>query len=174
VAGNAKSLYKPSANKYRVNEKEFYIEQHRKMHEVSKRFRGRSLIQHIPTIKKLMEQHNCSTILDYGCGKATCWPPEWKPVIQGYDPAYQPFSARPNPADMVICTDVMEHIPESAVSEVLDDIFKLAQTWAYLNICTRDSDKKLPNGKSVHLTVRPPVWWDERLSKYSNFTVQYS
>ena len=57
---------------------EYHIEQHRQMHRLNKRFRGHSLVQHIPAIDQLMQEKQCVTLLDYGCGKAAYWPQHWQ------------------------------------------------------------------------------------------------
>ena len=156
-----------------MSERDYYIEQHRRMHSVTKRFRGHSLIEHIPAIEQLIREHGCGTMLDYGCGKAAHWPRHWQ--ITGYDPAYEPYSAKPQGSyDMVICTDVMEHIPESATESTLAEIFDYSTKWVYLAICTRDSNKRLPDGSSVHVNIKPESWWREQLSPYQHYTVRYT
>ena len=157
-----------------MDERAYYIEQHRLAHENPREFRGRALPGHVAHIDQLCQQHGCRTILDYGCGKAQCWPAHWQGRVTGYDPAYGPYSTRPRGQyDMVICTEVMEHVPESAVAETLRHIFQLGSKWAYLSICTRPSDKLLPDGSNKHLTVRPQEWWDQQLRSFDHYTVHY-
>ena len=154
---------------------EYYIDQHRQAHLRSKEFRGVSLPPHIAAIDHLLHTHNCHSILDYGCGKAQHWPTQWQGRITGYDPAYAPYAARPTGThDMVICTDVLEHVPESAVDRVIRDIFDYREKWVYLCICTRASDKRLPDGSNKHVTIRPNSWWDLRLAAYDRYTVVYT
>ena len=152
-----------------------YINQHRILHRESRQFRGRALLAHIDRINVLLDTHRCHSILDYGCGKAQCWPAEWQGRITGYDPAYAPYSTRPQGQyDMVICTDVMEHIPASAVDWVIRDIFAYRRVWTYINIATFSSAKLLPDGTNKHVTVRPREWWDQRLAAYDRYTVLYT
>jgi hypothetical protein len=158
-----------------MSELEYYIQQHRLAHGNPKEFRGRSLPAHIDQINHLLREHHCHSILDYGCGKAQCWPPEWQGRITGYDPAYEPHSAPPQGVyDMVICTDVLEHVPESAMAGVIAHIFELRRRWAYISICTRPSRKTLPDGSNKHVTVRPPDWWRQQLEQYDRYTVIYT
>ena len=158
-----------------MSELEYYIRQHRLAHGNPKEFRGRSLPAHIDQIRLLLREHHCHSILDYGCGKAQCWPPEWQGRITGYDPAYEPHSAPPQGVyDMVICTDVLEHVPESAMAGVIAHIFELRRRWAYISICTRPSRKTLPDGSNKHVTVRPPDWWRQQLEQYDRYTVVYT
>ena len=158
-----------------MNEMQHYIDQHRLLHANPKEFRGRALVAHIAAIDALLRTHACHSILDYGCGKAQCWPIQWQDRITGYDPAYEPYSVRPQGSyDMVICTDVLEHVPESAVDRVIRDIFDYREKWVYLCICTRASGKRLPDGSNKHVTIRPNSWWDLRLAAYDRYTVVYT
>ena len=158
-----------------MDEMEYYIDQHRQSHALNDSFNGKSLVPHIAAIDALMRTHGCDTILDYGCGKAQCWPTHWQGRITGYDPAYGPYSARPTGQyDMVICTDVMEHVPQSAVAAVIQDIFAFRVRWAYFSICVRASNKTLPDGTNKHVTIRPRDWWDLRLRPYDRYTVAYT
>jgi 2-polyprenyl-3-methyl-5-hydroxy-6-metoxy-1,4-benzoquinol methylase len=52
------------------------------------------------------------------------------------------FSAKPDRRfDLVISTDVLEHIPEESIDEVLKDIFNYSDQWVFLTICTRELEK---------------------------------
>jgi hypothetical protein len=158
-----------------MDEMEYYIDQHRLTHRRSKEFRGVSLPPHIAAIDGLLHTHRCDSILDYGCGKAQHWPTQWQGRITGYDPAYAPYAARPTGLyDMVICTDVLEHVPASAVDWVIRDIFEYREKWVYLCICTRASGKRLPDGSNKHVTIQPSSWWDQRLASYDRYTVVYT
>jgi hypothetical protein len=158
-----------------MDEMQHYIDQHRLLHENPKEFRGRSLLAHIPAVNTLLQTHNCNSILDYGCGKAQCWPAQWQGRITGYDPAYAPYASRPRGLyDMVICTDVLEHVPASAVDWVIADIFEYRAKWAYINIATHRSDHCLPDGTNKHVTVQDRDWWDQRLAAYDRYTVVYT
>lgn len=71
--------------------------------------------------------------------------------------------------DGVICTDVMEHIDRPDIDKTLNDIFSFLNhgKFAFFNICTRSSFKTLPDGRSVHLTVEPAEWWEEKLDRFT-------
>jgi hypothetical protein len=157
-----------------MDEMQYYIQQHQMVHEDPKQFRGRALTAHITAIDELMRQHCCDSVLDYGCGKAQCWPTQWHRRITGYDPSYAPHATRPTGTyDMVICIDVLEHVPESAVDWVIGDVFAYRARWAYINIATTRSDHCLPDGTNKHVTVRDRHWWDQRLQPYDRYTVVY-
>lgn len=69
------------------------------------------------------------------------------------------------PRDWGFCADVMEHIPESHVDEVLKRISSACRA-AYFQIhCENDGCGKLI-GETLHLTVNPPSWWIEKLGEH--------
>ncbi|HKZ43150.1 MAG TPA: hypothetical protein VJ044_19485, partial [Candidatus Hodarchaeales archaeon] len=61
--------------------------------------------------------------------------------------------------------DVLEHVPEEEIDEVLKEIFEYAQKFVFLSISTKLADKKFPDGENVHVCVKPPDWWLEKLPK---------
>lgn len=139
-------------------------------------FRGRSLTTHLPDLFSIVEGSNVKSILDYGCGKAELWE---KHGLRGllkvkkiflYDPGYVKFQARPIiPADLVVCVDVMEHIPENCVDEVLNDIESLSKKAILFSISTREAAKLLPNGENAHVTIKPEEWWMEKINKINRY-----
>jgi len=127
-------------------------------------FNGASLKQHIDEITKIIEMDNIKTILDYGCGKAEYHPTEWNATK--YDPGYFPYQTKPTGNfDLVICTDVMEHIEEQYVDAVFSEIFKYANKSVYLSISTEPAKKNLPDGRNCHVTQKDSEWWIERIFK---------
>ena len=158
-----------------MSEREHYIKLHKQLHEQSVlHFTGKSLRKYIETIDGLIEKYQCNTILDYGCGKAQFWPTQWHGKIQGYDPAYEKFNTEPTNADIVICTDVMEHIPLSEIDNILKHIHSLANKWTFFAIDTKKAKKKFSDGSNCHVTVQPPEWWREKLKEHCpNHTVQF-
>ncbi len=149
-----------------------YIEQAKQYHSGKYKWVGKSLTPHIPEIESLLREKKLETILDYGCGKAETQPPEWS--VTNYDPAVKKFSGRPEGTfDLVISTDVLEHVPEDYVDEVVQDIFSFSKHWVFLSISTREAHAILPNGMNAHATVKPPGWWEDKLFKYNNYSVVF-
>lgn len=139
------------------------IEQYRMMHEAG-HFPGHSLKKHLENIEYLIRKTGSKTVLDYGCGKALAYVDgvhrPWDIKISLYDPAVPKFSEKPvGKFDGVICTDVLEHIPEEDVAGVLREIFSYSNKFVFLSICTRKAKKTLPDGRNCHLTVRSEQWW---------------
>ena len=148
--------------------KEYIASEYKRMHQ-AKQFPGRSLEKHLPELKALVEEYNCQSLLDYGCGEAMH---HRKPFLVGnttlYDPYCEPYSRVPvGTFDMVICTDVMEHIPEQDVARVIADLINYTDKVLFLAICTKPASKKFANGINVHLTVQPAPWWDRLIDSFN-------
>lgn len=112
-------------------------------------------------VVKVCEAAGTKNVLDYGCGKG-------KLVealtalgydVRGYDPSVERFKARPSPADIVVCTDVLEHIEPESLDEVLDDIHGLTRVSAFLLVSTVPARKILPDGRNAHLIQKPSNDW---------------
>lgn len=107
-------------------------------------------------------------VLDYGCGKQTL-----RGMIdhvftcRGYDPAIPHLAAEPAPADVVACTDVMEHVEPQFTDAVLGHVFSLARLGVFFVISTERGGRKLPDGRFAHLVVKPAEWWLERLARHA-------
>lgn len=154
---------------------EFYKELHKKP-----KFNGYSLFKYIPEISQLINNSNIKSLLDFGCGKAQCWfdfrlDKLFKLDRLGlYDPGVEKFSNFPAiKYDMVICIDVLEHIPEHLLDEVLEQIFSKAEKVVFLSISTRPANKKLPSGDNAHATIKPKQWWLDKLKKYDTLTITH-
>lgn len=115
-------------------------------------------------VLEAMRRTGSSTVLDYGCGKGTLWKALGS-MVRNYDPAVPEWSATPDPADLVVCTDVLEHVEPEHLDDVLGDIRRLARKAAFLVISCRPATKTLPDGRNAHLTVESPAWWLKKVSK---------
>lgn len=126
---------------------------------------GVSGTRYADQVFNITRQLQTRDILDYGCGKCTL--ANALPFrIQNYDPFIPEHSARPNPADLVVCTDVMEHVEPFYLDEVLKDIHSLAKKAAFFQIATREASKVLPDGRNAHLIVWPASQWIATLNVY--------
>jgi len=123
---------------------------------------GKRSIRWVNQAKKLMHQYGCNSVLDYGCGKATL-----TGTINGlvnYDPCIEKYSAPPKPCDMVLCTDVLEHIEPECLDNVLSHIRRCANKIVLFSIATRpDASKTLPDGSNPHKIIQSPQWWLKKI-----------
>jgi hypothetical protein len=63
------------------------------------------------------------------------------------------------------CTDVMEHIPPEKVDDVLAEIKRTSEN-CFFNICFHDDHFGEKVGETLHLTVKPFLWWLDKLNEY--------
>ncbi len=119
---------------------------------------GMSGSHHCDHIQELASKLNTRDILDYGCGKATLQKGIPFP-IQNYDPCIDEYSRRPNAANFVVCTDVLEHIEPECLKEVLDDIRLLTKQLLFVNVACGPAKKFLPDGRNAHIIQETPNWW---------------
>jgi hypothetical protein len=142
-----------------------YLAQNRQLHEANANY-GMGGWRHAGKVADLREETESETILDYGCGKGQLktglGSPEW---VREYDPAVPGKDAKPEMADIVACTDVLEHIEPDLLDNVLSDLVRVTAKAAYLVIATRESNKCLPDGTSPHKIVRDAEWWRQKLAE---------
>ncbi len=147
---------------------EEYIEQYKILHEKDADF-GTSSPSLYKEVRKIIKKVKPHTILDYGCGKGLLSDKiekELKIKCYKYDIAIPEYSKLPeDKIDMIICTDVLEHIPLEYLPEVLEKISSISQN-AFFNISCRKAGQILPNGENAHCTIYPPRWWQHTLSQY--------
>ena len=108
-------------------------------------------------------------VLDYGCGKGEMH--LGLPfAIQNYDPAVPKYSASPQPAEIVVCTDVLEHVEPECMTDVLADLRRCVKNVGYFGIPTFEALKTLPDGRNAHISVHDDSWWAETVSE-AGFTL---
>ncbi len=139
-----------------------YLEQNRKLH--AEGGYGISGTRWAKTVVNLAAVAGSRDVLDYGCGQRTLerdlgWP------IRNYDPCIVGLDAPPEPADIVVCTDVLEHIEPECLDEVLDDLARVTRRIGFFVIATRPAEKLLPDGRNAHLIQEPVAWWLPKLTQ---------
>jgi len=151
------------------------IEQYKLLHDKGFWFRGTAIKGYVGQIDKVIKETDSKTLLDYGCGKAIYYTENkihegWgvklpylydpgvrkHPVVKNYKPQ------EGSKFDGVICTDVLEHVEKP--EEVIKELIGYASKFLFCTISCRDSEgqKKLLDGRGVHISVYPPEWWRER------------
>ena len=139
-----------------------YAEMNKKLHATCSHY-GCKSSRHKENVLKMLAKLKGKTVLDYGCGKGSL-------VIalkadgvevQGYDPGHPDYcSPEPQPADVLVCTDVLEHIEPELLPNVLSEIRRLSVKGVYLVIALRhDSSKLLPDGTNPHKIVQSIDNW---------------
>lgn len=146
---------------------EAYREEQKALH--AKGNYGTASLQYGGIVSELINRLNVMTVVDYGCGSmqnlAKVLRPDHEITYEGYDPCVEEFSKRPDPAQLLCCIDVLEHIEPELLDNVLDDIRSLSPYWAFLTVHTGPAVKTLSDGRNAHLIQKPPIWWLEHIFK---------
>ena len=145
-----------------------YIKQYKLLYKRKKNY-GKTSIKLYDMLKKIINDLNISSVLDYGCGKSKLLDlikKNSKIKIFKYDPAIKKYSKlTKNKTDLVICTDVLQHVPLYDLDRVLKEIKSKGIYILFYIKCTNHKTK-LPNGTYANCTVYDKKWWLEKLSNY--------
>jgi len=123
-----------------------------------------NLLKDFPEIK---------TILDYGCGEGSLktWIEEngitdrqWTLYDPGMEKHKQPPTGK---FDLVITTDVLEHVEEIMLNKVLDNLRELTGRFLYSEIACYFCGVKFGSGpyvgQDLHINMKAPDVWARRL-----------
>jgi FkbM family methyltransferase len=141
-----------------------YLKLNRELHESNPNY-GVSGEKRVDIVLKLSESLNTKNILDYGCGKGMLAKKLPFPIWE-YDPAIPGKDTPPKPADLVICTDVLEHIEPDLLDNVIADLARCTKECAYVVVHTKAALKTLADGRNAHLIQEGATWWEKRLSAW--------
>lgn len=125
-----------------------------------------------PRLIGYVREWGISSMLDYGCGKGSlkaALDPVLSIDIREYDPAVPGKDATPAPADLVVCTDVLEHVEPECIDDVLAHLVSLGNKAVLVAVACRAGNRQLEDGRTDHLTVQPPKWWAKRLAKFGTW-----
>lgn len=143
-----------------------YVEEQHKLHLDPKY--GSGSHRHAYLVAGIARLEHCQTILDYGCGKGTLGNVLRNAGVElkEYDPGVPAKSKRPEPADLVTCLDVMEHIEPPCFDAVMDDLAALSKKRLFVDIATKYTKFRwLSDGRNSHLIVKEDDWWKEQFEK---------
>lgn len=153
------------------------LKQYRQMASSGTMFMGLSLVQHADAIGELIRKHGAKKLLDYGSGAGQAYAKphrlhlKWGVDIpRRYDPAFAKFAAKPvGKFDGVICSDVLEHIPEENVDAFIAKLFEHAERFVFASVCCRPAQKTFPDGTNLHVTLHPLEWWVEHFKQHNAY-----
>lgn len=153
-------------------------------------FVGGSLLKWATDINHLIKKKQISSLIDFGCGKAYYYENQIKITNKQikkklvydnllsywgindctlYDPGVKKYSKYPvKKKDLVICTDVLEHIPPEDTYNFIKDIFSLTNKLVFFVVHTKPSNKKLSNGKNVHTNLKTIEDWGKIFKSIHN------
>ena len=145
-----------------------YIKQYELLYKIKKNY-GKTSIKLYDMLEKIINDLNILSVLYYGCGKSKLLDlikKNKKIKIYRYDPAIKKYSKlTKNKTDLVICTDVLQHVPLYDLDRVLKEIKSKGIYILFYIKCTNHKTK-LPNKTYANCTVYDKKWWLEKLSNY--------
>lgn len=148
------------------------LEQYQKIHA---RSYGASAYLYFDQIAEEIIAINPSSVLDYGCGRSDLAAHFWKDGarrIAKYDPAIPQFKEMPEGEfDVVLCTDVMEHIRMPDVDQILQEI-KAKSKKALFTISMKPARAELPDGRNAHVTLLNENEWTRWIKSVFGFAVR--
>lgn len=139
-----------------------YKEQNKKLHE-NTNF-GISSWKWANEVKGIASRYGALSILDYGCGKGLL-KQALGGIVNEYDPAIEGKDKTPLESDMVVCTDVLEHIEPECLDDVLDDLKRCTRKVGFFTVATRPAKKILPDGRNAHLIQESHSWWLPKITE---------
>lgn len=139
-----------------------YMEMQRELH--AKGDYGISSGKWAPQIKQVFDKEGCATILDYGCGQGQL-KHALGDIVTEYDPCITGKDNDPAPADMVVCSDVLEHIEPHCLTDVLHHLHSKVGKRLFVVVHLQPAAKTLADGRNAHLILQPPEWWRERFAQ---------
>lgn len=155
----------------------YYLEQCKIHHATRKTFSGNGCLKHARAIVALSDAIGANNAIDYGAGKGLQYGKTFTNeagnevtleaalgyTVTKFDPAVPQFETPPAaPADLVWCTDVLEHIPEEDIPFIVGELSRLAIKGVFVTIGTYPAKKRLPNGENAHVCIKPEEWWAEQ------------
>lgn len=117
------------------------------------------------TVLALSKSLNTTSILDYGCGKSFLSKSLPFPIWE-YDPAIPGKTEPPRPANIVVCSDVLEHVEPDKLIFVLSDLRRCVKQVGYFVIHTGPAKKHYADGRNTHLIQKGKTWWKKKLDKF--------
>jgi 2-polyprenyl-3-methyl-5-hydroxy-6-metoxy-1,4-benzoquinol methylase len=147
-----------------------YRELNRKLHQDNEHY-GTSGKNWRDAVRELSE-HGRLRVLDYGCGRCTLSKslgPAYR--VTNYDPCIEGLDTPPEPHDVVVCGDVMEHVEPDLVMNVLREVRRLCKVRGLFVIGMTPAQKTLADGRNAHLSLHTQEVWVQSLEA-AGFTVE--
>lgn len=151
-----------------------YLETQKALHATPRGYGGKG-DKWADAVVGLIDRFDAKSVLDYGCGQGSLIKAVRQKTqgveLREYDPAIPGKDGQPACADLVVCTDVLEHIEPVYLCAVIDHLKSLAREALFVVIATRPSNKTLTDGRNAHLIVQTAEWWEQTFV-WEGFAVQ--
>jgi hypothetical protein len=133
---------------------------------------GVASLGYAPIVAQVYVAVGARSVSDYGAGKCNLRAGLEKSGLSGfdyfpYDPVFPDYGA-PRPADLVCCIDVLEHIEEAFLPNVIADLVKITENIGFFTVATGPAQKVLADGRNAHLIQKPAAWWLPKFLPFFN------
>lgn len=144
-----------------------YLTEQVRLHAAPRGYGGRGS-KWATVVLELIREFGMTSVLDYGCGQGSLLRElvasghligtdvglsEYDPAIPGKD---TPPTER---ADLVVCTDVLEHIESDRIHAVMTHLASLTGRAIFVVVSLVPTEKKLSDGRQAHILLRSVDWW---------------
>ena len=136
-----------------------YKQLNQQLHEDRPEYGAHNAHRWVQAVNDLTWEYETFDVLDYGCGKGALSRLMSKMHIKNYDPGVPAYATPPNSADIVVCTDVMEHIEPECLEAVIKDLKRVTRKALLINISLQHAHKTLADGRNAHLIVEDIDFW---------------
>jgi SAM-dependent methyltransferase len=143
------------------------LQQHRQDHQEWGGSAVRNAGDHV--VRYINKHDEIHTVLDFGCGTGTLgdYVRQHCPGVRvvSYDPSI-PGIDTIDPTilfDLIVSVDVLEHVEPKDLATTIAWMRSNSQR-QFHHIDCNETNSRLPDGRDVHLIVKPPEWWEAQLS----------
>lgn len=142
---------------------EYQAEQERMHREIPEY--GVACLNYVGTIASIINERRFKNMLDYGAGKGRIVPAIANMIeaeefeINLYDPGIPQIAKTPEPAELVTCIDVLEHVEPQYTLSVLHDLQRVTQKLCFITIGMVPASKILSDGRNAHINLRTTQVW---------------
>lgn len=111
-----------------------------------------------------------TSLIDFGCGRSALavelGAKVGIPQVARFDPAIAEIGERPPQiSDVLVTVDVLEHVPEEELDDVIADCKNLARQQLFV-IDMRPAKTLLSDGRNAHVSQHDAAWWRQRLGQH--------
>jgi hypothetical protein len=136
------------------------------MHEANPKWGKEFKKDPIPAmLQNAIAKYKPKSILDFGTGKGFLTKKlklQYPDIdVIGWDPIFD--EPLPEKVDMVVSTDVLEHVEPQELENTLLDLKSRTKICQYHIIACFPAVSILPDGRNAHLIIENPQWWKEKL-----------
>lgn len=147
--------------KYNYKDLELYEQLHKERHY------GDTGLNYLEDVLSFIRSTGAIQILDFGAGTGSLAEQlhhKYNISIDQFDPCYDGKRNIPkNEYDLIITTDVLEHIYEDEIENLFEEMLSLQPKFMYHAISTRKARILLPDNSNCHKTIKSAEWWQAKI-----------